>query len=274
MVASNHARTSLICCSTAAEGIRRGLPGAEFPVNCDELATLIATSTPPSTARTRSPFPDCRRRARARGRDRSESTRPRMGESVRVPVRRVHGLLDVVGEAELEVRRVERFVHELSELSTEQVRLCSPDPCSRDRHLAEPSLTSPTPCTRWWHSVTSSTPRCASCGELWRMLRTAWLGCETAPWGWRWSRSAAWSQPSPSSSERSRPPPSKDVALRLVGEDVELDTRVLDGVADALRHLVTNAVDHGCETPAERVAVGKPHRRPSRCRLEPPVRRS
>ena len=44
----------------------------------------------------------------------------------------------------------------------------------------------------------------------------------------------------------------KDVRLRLVGEDVELDTRVLDGVADALRHLVTNAVDHGCDTPAER----------------------
>ena len=37
-----------------------------------------------------------------------------------------------------------------------------------------------------------------------------------------------------------------------VGEDVELDVRVLDGVADALRHLVTNAVDHGCERPAER----------------------
>ena len=52
-----------------------------------------------------------------------EPNRPRTGESVRVPVRRVHGLLDVVGEAELETRRVERFVQELGELSTEQVRL-------------------------------------------------------------------------------------------------------------------------------------------------------
>jgi CheY-like chemotaxis protein len=50
----------------------------------------------------------------------------------------------------------------------------------------------------------------------------------------------------------------KDVTLSLVGEDVELDTRVLDGVADALRHLVTNAVDHGCETAAERIEAGKP----------------
>ena len=46
--------------------------------------------------------------------------------------------------------------------------------------------------------------------------------------------------------------------LVLEGEDVELDTRVLDGVADALRHLVTNAVDHGCESPAQRIQAGKP----------------
>ena len=52
--------------------------------------------------------------------------------------------------------------------------------------------------------------------------------------------------------------PVKDVALVLTGQDVELDTRVLDAVADALRHLVTNAVDHGCESPAERIQAGKP----------------
>ena len=32
------------------------------------------------------------------------------------------------------------------------------------------------------------------------------------------------------------------------GQDVELDKQVLDGVSDALKHLVVNAVDHGCET--------------------------
>jgi chemotaxis protein histidine kinase CheA len=52
----------------------------------------------------------------------------------------------------------------------------------------------------------------------------------------------------------------RDVDLVLSGQDVELDARVLDAVADSLRHLVTNAVDHGCETPAERVAAGKPAR--------------
>ncbi|MEY2517831.1 MAG: two-component system, chemotaxis family, sensor histidine kinase and response regulator WspE, partial [bacterium] len=50
----------------------------------------------------------------------------------------------------------------------------------------------------------------------------------------------------------------KDVRLVLSGQDVELDTRVLDAVADSLRHLVTNAVDHGCEPPAARLQAGKP----------------
>jgi chemotaxis protein histidine kinase CheA/CheY-like chemotaxis protein len=52
----------------------------------------------------------------------------------------------------------------------------------------------------------------------------------------------------------------RDINLVLAGQDVELDSRVLDAVADSLRHLVTNAVDHGCEAPAERVAAGKPSR--------------
>lgn len=50
----------------------------------------------------------------------------------------------------------------------------------------------------------------------------------------------------------------KDVRVSLAGEDVELDKQVLDAVADALTHLVTNAVDHGAEPSAERVAAGKP----------------
>ena len=50
----------------------------------------------------------------------------------------------------------------------------------------------------------------------------------------------------------------KDVLLSTSGEDVELDKQVLDGIADALKHLVINAVDHGCEPTAVRVAAGKP----------------
>ena len=65
-----------------------------------------------------------------------DSNRPKTGESVRVPVRRVHGLLDVVGEAELEARRVERGVLELTGLAAEHVRVVAGDPpADGDRHL-------------------------------------------------------------------------------------------------------------------------------------------
>jgi len=50
----------------------------------------------------------------------------------------------------------------------------------------------------------------------------------------------------------------KDVRLATSGEDVELDKQVLDGIADALKHLVINAVDHGCEDAVTRIAAGKP----------------
>ena len=78
------------------------------PVGADELAAVVAALD--------------RRRRRRRPGDRAAAAptedepvddgrrrrgRPRGGDSVRVPTRRVHDLLDVVGEAELDVRRVE-----------------------------------------------------------------------------------------------------------------------------------------------------------------------
>jgi two-component system chemotaxis sensor kinase CheA len=50
----------------------------------------------------------------------------------------------------------------------------------------------------------------------------------------------------------------KDVELRLVGKDTELDRTVVDALGDPLVHLVRNALDHGLEPPEERVAAGKP----------------
>lgn len=49
----------------------------------------------------------------------------------------------------------------------------------------------------------------------------------------------------------------KDVELVLRGEDTELDKTLLDELNDPLVHLIRNAVDHGVEPPAERVAAGK-----------------
>jgi two-component system chemotaxis sensor kinase CheA len=50
----------------------------------------------------------------------------------------------------------------------------------------------------------------------------------------------------------------KDIELAMRGADTELDRQVLDLVKDPLTHLVRNCADHGIESPAERVAVGKP----------------
>ena len=50
----------------------------------------------------------------------------------------------------------------------------------------------------------------------------------------------------------------KDIELEMRGADTELDRQVLELVKDPLTHLVRNCADHGIESPAERLAAGKP----------------
>lgn len=50
----------------------------------------------------------------------------------------------------------------------------------------------------------------------------------------------------------------KQVRLAMEGRETELDRSLLEAVKDPLTHLVRNAVDHGIEAPADRVAAGKP----------------
>jgi len=52
----------------------------------------------------------------------------------------------------------------------------------------------------------------------------------------------------------------KDVVLEMEGQDIELDRTVLDEIGDPIVHLLRNAVDHGIESPEDRVALGKPAR--------------
>ncbi len=49
----------------------------------------------------------------------------------------------------------------------------------------------------------------------------------------------------------------KQIRLVLEGEDVEVDTAIVELVRDALTHMIRNAVDHGIESPEARVAAGK-----------------
>lgn len=50
----------------------------------------------------------------------------------------------------------------------------------------------------------------------------------------------------------------KEVEIDIVGADTELDRTVIDEIGDPLVHLIRNAIDHGIETPDERVQKGKP----------------
>lgn len=50
----------------------------------------------------------------------------------------------------------------------------------------------------------------------------------------------------------------KQAQLRVEGEHIRVDRRVLEPMRDVLMHLVTNAVDHGIEAPAQRRKLGKP----------------
>jgi two-component system chemotaxis sensor kinase CheA len=50
----------------------------------------------------------------------------------------------------------------------------------------------------------------------------------------------------------------KDVELTIEGAETEVDRVVVDSLYDPLVHMLRNALDHGVESPAERVAAGKP----------------
>ncbi|MGI6655509.1 MAG: chemotaxis protein CheW [Desulfobulbus sp.] len=49
----------------------------------------------------------------------------------------------------------------------------------------------------------------------------------------------------------------KEIDLTIVGKDVELDKTIIEAINDPLTHLVRNSVDHGVETPQERIKKGK-----------------
>ncbi len=50
----------------------------------------------------------------------------------------------------------------------------------------------------------------------------------------------------------------KEVSFVIEGEDIELDRTILTEISDPLMHIIRNALDHGIESPEDRVAAGKP----------------
>lgn len=52
----------------------------------------------------------------------------------------------------------------------------------------------------------------------------------------------------------------KDIELEIKGEDTEVDKSVIENIGDPLVHIIRNSIDHGIESPDERIAKGKPEK--------------
>jgi two-component system chemotaxis sensor kinase CheA len=50
----------------------------------------------------------------------------------------------------------------------------------------------------------------------------------------------------------------KNIELKMVGEDTDLDKNLVDALADPMVHMVRNSCDHGIEEPEVRARAGKP----------------
>jgi two-component system chemotaxis sensor kinase CheA len=49
----------------------------------------------------------------------------------------------------------------------------------------------------------------------------------------------------------------KKVQVEMFGETTEVDKTIIERLSDPLTHIIRNSIDHGIETPADRVAKGK-----------------
>lgn len=50
----------------------------------------------------------------------------------------------------------------------------------------------------------------------------------------------------------------KEISLIIEGGDTELDKKIIEKLGDPLMHMIRNAIDHGIESPSERLKTGKP----------------
>jgi chemotaxis protein histidine kinase CheA len=226
-------------------------PASSAPASPGAALLPPAVPLPPSAPSSTMPLPP------AMLGDRGGERAP---DSVRVTSQRVYDLLDVVGEAELDARRVEQNAEKVIALASDQKRWLR---ALRDA-VAANGARLPEDIELAVLNVMSVTDQMQSSGHQLRelvedargrlaLVRDGAMGLAMVP-----VRRVVAAFPRLVRDVASST--GKDVRLNLVGEDVELDKKVLDGVADALKHLVINAVDHGCETPEERIAADKPPR--------------
>ncbi|BEP12118.1 hybrid sensor histidine kinase/response regulator [Acidothermaceae bacterium B102] len=187
--------------------------------------------------------------------DLQDDPRRQGSDSVRVSSEKVYGLLDIVGEAELGARRVEQTTARLLAMATDHAKWSKALKDSLDEtHLTDEAAEA---LRRLLHADEGMRDTARGLRELVEghlgqiaRVRDDSMGLAMVP-----VRRVFAALPRIVRDVATAT--GKEVRLELVGEDVELDKQVLDGVADALKHLVINAVDHGCQTQDQRRAAGK-----------------
>jgi chemotaxis protein histidine kinase CheA len=246
---------------TASDAVGRAMPGAAVPIHDDDLEPVVsalhlARSGADPVAVPVLPVPVTPEEAdEAVAEDNATRARD-AADSVRIAAHKVYDLIDIVGEAALGARRVEQVSDVLLELLAEHARW------TKSLRLAAANDTLPEQVTLALHRLLAIGDQATGAGTQLRelvevqlnrvsLVRDGAMGLAMVPL----RRVVA---AFPRLVREVAAASGKDVALEIEGDDVELDKQVLDGVADALKHLVINAVDHGCEPSAERVAAGKP----------------
>jgi chemotaxis protein histidine kinase CheA len=238
----------------ACDGISGALPGVDVPVPDEHLAALAEAMKRALEGEEPVVVPHWER-ATADDDDGDDALR-RGGDSVRVTTAKVYELIDVVGEAELDARRLERASMAIDAIAADTSRWL--------RAVRDELATTP-PADELAHAVArlvaADDQMAAAVRDLRELaddaqgrlaqVRDGAMGLAMVP-----VRRVVAGLPRVVRDLAAKT--GKDVRLVLVGQDVELDKQVLDGVSDALKHLVVNAVDHGCEAAADRVAAGKP----------------
>ena len=244
------------------DALGRAVAG-EDPVTVSAAVTAVATVPAVALERAEAePFDGVPSRRAADSSRAADSGRVadsvRAADSVRVGASKVYDLLDAVGEADLGARRVEQTTGTLLALAAEQARWVA----TLRQVIGRDALGLPSDVAFALHRLVGvgeeMTASVRSLRELveghrggMALVRNGAMGLAMVPVRRVFAALPRIVRDVAAST-------GKDVRLELSGEDVELDKKVLDGVADALKHLVINAVAHGCEHAASRTAAGKP----------------
>jgi chemotaxis protein histidine kinase CheA len=179
-------------------------------------------------------------------------------DSVRVAAGKLYDLLDVVGEAELGARRIEQSAAGLLALAAEQARWTATLRTATLRHASALPPDVALALHRLLGAGDDVSGAVRGMRELVEGHRTGMALVRDGAMGLAMVPVRRAFATLPRIVRDVGQATGKTVRLETAGEDVEIDKQVLDGITDALKHLVVNAVDHGCEDAATRTAAGKP----------------